>query len=232
MKKQWTEGIGNFIATLSKMYVTVSNSWSSMGIGTNIIPWFETENGKKELEAALQLLGIKFVESLSIDCSKNINLTEFPGKDWTTWRGPVNGDGLSGEKNIDYRSLTLTEIKVSSLIFETCLDSERISAHIGGCGKLCELRKKQDTISLGGNVFLGLWRDYQVNKKNSILELLWRTRRISYLDFFGLVLRAPGGRSGILNLTRSDNGEWKRGWSWLSWAWHRKSFTAVYKIAA
>ncbi|KKP67182.1 MAG: hypothetical protein UR66_C0021G0003 [Candidatus Moranbacteria bacterium GW2011_GWE1_35_17] len=233
MKKQWTEDVGIFLARLSKMYSVVSSSYSSMGIGANIIPWLETESGKKELEAALKLLGAKFIESLSVSCSGHFNLAEFPGKDWATWKGPIDGDGLLGEEYVDCRSFELTEIKVSSLIFETCLDGEKqIYGQIFGYDKFGELRKKQDTILLGGNVFLGLWRDYQINKKNSILELLWHAKKIGYLDFFGLVLRAPGGRCGVLNLTRQENGEWKRGWSWFTWVWASKSFSAVYKIAA
>lgn len=66
MKKQWTEEIGQGIATISKTYSFVSRIWSSMEIGPEIIPWLETECGTREAEVVLRSLGEKFLAMQSV----------------------------------------------------------------------------------------------------------------------------------------------------------------------
>ena len=61
MKKEWTSGMGQFIAMLSQMHGFVSNTWSSMGIGIEIISWIKTESGKKRAEKILRLMGDEFL---------------------------------------------------------------------------------------------------------------------------------------------------------------------------
>lgn len=149
---------------------------------------------------------------------------EFIGKEWKVWRGPIDGDGLSGEEDIDPRSLGLTEINVASLLFETCL--KKGEQRITGEEKLKRL-KAANVVRLGGNVFLGLWRDFETNKENSILEHLYRTRKITYLDFFGFILRRPDGRRCVLDLYRDDGGEWIWGYGWLGRGWSAGDRSAV-----
>jgi hypothetical protein len=148
---------------------------------------------------------------------KPFDLAEFIGNDWSTWKGPADGDGLSGEKDIDSRSLSLTEVKFTDFLFETCLNEGESS--ISGEEKLRRLKEKTEFIRFGGNVFLGLWEDYQVNKKNSVLEWLYHNYKITYMDFMGQILRVPLGYRNVLYLYRSDSGEWHWHCHWLGDRW-------------
>lgn len=164
-----------------------------------------------------------FGESKSFQ-TKPFNPAEFIGKGWTIWKGPIDGDGLSGEEDTDKRSLALTEIELASLSFEICLKEGE--GPIKGEEKLRRLKKNPNLIRLGGNVFLGLWLDYQANKENSALEWLFRNRRITYLDFFGLILRNPNGYRDVLYLYRSG-GVWYWNCHWLENGWSADYFSAV-----
>lgn len=147
------------------------------------------------------------------------NPADFLGKGWTTWRGPADGDGLSGEEDIDSRSLVLSRIELAKFVFETCLKAGEKS--IKGEEKLRRLKEeKPDFIRFGGNVFLGLWLDYQANKENSILEWFYRNFKISFMDFFGQILRGPGGYRGALYLSRGGGGKWDWSYGWLGSDWH------------
>lgn len=143
------------------------------------------------------------------------NPAEFIGEGWTIWKGPANGDGLSGKAEVDERSPALMEVDLSKALFESCLKQGESS--IKGEEKLRRLRESGN-IQFGGNVFLALWQDYQQNKENSCLEWLYRNHKISWMSFFGLVLRNPNGRRCVLCLFRYD-GEWDWSYSWLGYVW-------------
>ena len=116
---------------------------------------------------------------IAIDCSQIFDRTKFAGEDWAVWRGPINGNGLSGEEDIDQRSLALPVIQVSKLILANC--GKKDEKDITGTGEemLRRLRIEQpETIRLGGNAFLGLWNDYKANKEISVLELLHRLKEL------------------------------------------------------
>ena len=150
--------------------------------------------------------------------TKPFDPAEFVGKDYTTWKGHIDGDGLSGDKDIDQRSLALTEIGLAKFIFETCLKKGEVS--ISGEEKLRRLKEeKPDFVRFAGNVFLGLWLDYEVNKENSILEWFYRNLGITFMDFPGQVLRGPGGGRGVLCLDRGGGGRWVWGCGWLGGRW-------------
>jgi len=149
--------------------------------------------------------------------TKPLDPAKFLGKDRTIWKGPVDGDGLSGEEDIDPRSLTLSEIEIQKFVFETCIQSGESS--ITGEEKLRRLKEKTDFIRFGGNVFLGLWEDYQANKENSVLEWIYRNFKITYIDFMGQVLRSPNGGRSVLFLCRDGDGEWDWDDDWLASAW-------------
>jgi len=156
--------------------------------------------------------------------TKPFNLAEFLGEGWTVWKGPVDGDGLSGEEDIDFRSLAVTQIEINKFLFETCLrDDER---SITGEEKLRRLKENPNFIRFGGNVFLGLWGDYQANKENSALEWFYRERKITYLDFPGLVLRNPHGNRRVLYLSWLDDGEWYWDCHWLDGSCFADGFSA------
>jgi len=164
-----------------------------------------------------------FVAKLIV--AKSFDHAKFLGEGWTIWKGPVDGDGLAGEEDMDKRSISLTEIELNSFSFETCL--EKREKLVKGEEKLRRLKEeKPNFIRFGGNVFLGLWLDYQANKENSMLELLYRTRKIRYLDFLGLVLRDPSGDRSVLYLSRNDDGKWHWLYDWLGNDWFTGNLSA------
>lgn len=157
--------------------------------------------------------------------TKFFDPARFIGKDWRIWRGPADGDGLTGEKDTDPRSQDIAEIEIARILFETCLREGENS--IAGEEKLSRL-KKAGHIRLGGNTFLGFWEDYQANKENSVLEWLYRTRKITYLDFFGDILRDPRGRRFVLCLYRRGGGQWFWCYDWLGSGWDAVILSAGY----
>ena len=156
-----------------------------------------------------EILGDHIVSSPKLLLTKSFNPAEFLGDDYIAWKGPADGDGLMGEKDIDPRSLVFTEIDPAKFIFETCLrDNERL---ISGEERACRLKKENPKfIRFGGNVFTNLWKNYQVNKKNSVLEWIHLTFGVRFMEFQGLILRDPCGRRCVLCLgKRADDG-----WYW------------------
>jgi|GEM_PF-475073 len=146
------------------------------------------------------------------------NPKKFIGEGWDVWRGPSDGDGLSGEEDEDKRSLAIQEIDPSRIIFETCL--KRAEKSIIGEEKIKRLKKMANKIRLGANVFLAFWKDYQENGENSILEWLHQTQGITFIDFPGTILRYPSGSRSVLCLYRGGRGEWSWGFSWLDSDWY------------
>lgn len=220
--------------------ITTDQSHAIMAILAMNTSWGEIDFDLARLQDAVvrdpKGAGRRFTDFLKNGCqfvfgepksimTKTFNPAEFINKGWSVWKGPVDGDGLSGEEDIDPRSLALTEVEISSLLFETCLNEGESS--IGGEEKLRRLKERQDVVRLGGNVFLGLWLDYQANKENSILEFLYRTNKITYLDFFGLVLRDSDGGRGVLGFSRDDGGGWGWGCAWLGPVWVVGALSAV-----
>lgn len=154
------------------------------------------------------------VASLVLKLVVSFNPAEFIGPGWTIWKGSADRDGLNGDEDRDAREDALTEIDWGKVLFETCLkDNETI---ITGQEKLLRL-KATNNVRLGGRAFLSLWQDWQKNKKNSVLEMLRKTRNIN-LAFFGLVLRSPDCRRCVLCLC-FDGGEWRWRCYWLDPVW-------------
>jgi hypothetical protein len=147
--------------------------------------------------------------------TKPFNPTEFIGKGWTTWRGPIDGDGLSGEEDVDPRSLA--EVDLAKFIFETCLNAGESS--ITGEEKLRRLKEKPEFIRFGGTVAYALWLDYLANRKNSILEWIHRNFGVKFMDFMGQVLRSPDGRRDVLCFNRSGDGGWRWDCGWFGSRW-------------
>lgn len=152
------------------------------------------------------------------------NITQFLGADWKVWKGPADGQGLEGEEDRDSRNLDITEVDWVQVLRETCLKSDETS--IKGEEKLRRL-KEMGHIRLGENAFLALWQDYQANKKKSVLEWLYTTFGVTYLDFFGLILRGPGGGRYVLYLYRYGDGQWLWYARWLGRGWHAGNFSAL-----
>ena len=160
----------------------------------------------------------KPILSLVLVTSKQFDPTKFLGEGWTIWKGPIKGDGMHGEEDVDPRSLGIKKIKVSEFIFETSLNADE------GSGveeeKLCRLKEeKPDFTRFGGNVFLGLWEDYEANDENSILEWFYQNFGINRMNFPGLILRGPDGDRHVLCFFRRNDGRWFWACSWLYYQW-------------
>lgn len=139
--------------------------------------------------------------------TKTFSPSKFIGNGWTIWKGPVDGDGLSGEEDKDERSLKISRLEATKIVFNNCLKEGETS--VKGEEKIRRLKnEKPELIRLGGNAFLGLWEDYKANGANSILEWLYKSKGIRFIDFPGLVLRGPDGFRCILCLCRDDDGQW------------------------
>lgn len=136
---------------------------------------------------------------------------DFIGQGWAVWKGSPTGNGLEGESDIDARAEELTEMDLTQILFEHSLKGGE--SWIKGEEKLTRL-KTAGGIRLSGRAFLALWLNYQLDKENSYLEWLYRNRKVTWLSFFGLILRNPGGDRYVLYLYRSSDG-WGWNYDWL-----------------
>lgn len=182
------------------------------------------EEFSSRLTRFFQNNGNFIVDEIRPIMARSFNPAEFIGKGWTVWKGPVDCKGLKGEEDQNESSLVLSEISISSLSFETCLNEGEKS--IIGEEKCRRLKAKASFICLDARFFFGLWGDYQANRENSILEMLYRTCGIEYLDFFGTILRGPRGGRCVLCLCRGGGGEWGWGCHWLDDDWDAVGLSA------
>lgn len=167
---------------------------------------------------------VTVVASFVLKLASSFDSTEFIGKGWSVWKGPADGNGLEGDEDRDVREDDLAEIDWSHVEFETCLKEGE--SCITGEEKFCRL-KKSGKICYGGRAFLSLWKDYQEKGESSVLENLYRTKGITYVDFFGLILRTSDGYRRVLYLFRRDGGRWGWGYYWLDRGWSCRNFSAV-----
>ena len=123
------------------------------------------------------------------------DLVQFIDKGWS----------LIAEEH-DSRNDALTEVDFAKVNFDTCFNGGEQC--IKGEEKLTRM-KANSNIRLGAATFMGLWRDYQAHKENSVLERLYREQKTTYLEFFGDVLLAPDGKRKVLCLYRGGGG-----WGW------------------
>lgn len=203
------------------------------------VNWDEVDGDRlqtKVIDLTPEEFGRRFTAFLQNDCrlifgdqksilTKPFDPAGFLGKGWTIWKGPIDGDGLSGEEDIDPRSLAMTEVELAKFVFETCLRSGEKS--IIGEEKLRWLKEeKPEFIRFGGNVFYGLWLDYKANKENSALEWLHRNFGVTFMDFLGLILRGPYGDRDALYLCRRGDGGWYWRYDWLDRQWDADSPSA------
>lgn len=154
------------------------------------------------------------------------NSAEFIGKSWAFWKGPKDGSGLEGEEERDKASAAFAEVDFDRADFLTCLKNGENS--ITGEEKLIRL-KSSGRIRYGATVFMGLWENYQAceNKGESVLEKLYQQKGITYIDFFGDVLRGQDGHRCVLYLYRDVVGQWDWHCYWLDNGWYAQSFSAV-----
>lgn len=109
-------------------------------------------------------------------------------------------------KETDLRAATLSQVNFAAVIPETCVcddDPHFITGHV----KLARLRESGN-ILLGSSAFLALWGE----EGHVTLEWLYKTKGVSFLEFFGTILEHSGSRF-VLCLFRKENGGWR--WSYL-----------------
>ena len=161
---------------------------------------------------------------ITIERSKPFDPSAFKGlgKGWTTWKGPSEGDGLTGEEEQDARSLKLTELDLTKVQFESCLRKGESS--IKGEEKYKRLTHEHaEKIRLDAQVFLTLWENQHLIPASG-KELT--NGNTTYVFFDGTILRSPGGGRFVLCLYWSD-GEWQWGCDWLGSDWDARSLSAL-----
>ncbi len=145
---------------------------------------------------------------LPIDRSTPFDPAKLIGKGWSIWKGPADGDGLTGEEGQDQRSLALTEVDLSKIMLRTSLKNKK-ETYIKGEETLNRL-KKAKCIRLDAQVFLTLWKD-QNRIPASFKELT--NGNTTFIFFDGAVLRGPDGYRYALCLYFSGvRWGWCYGW--------------------
>mgnify|MGYP001574659035 FL=1 len=133
------------------------------------------------------------------------NPAEFLGSGWSIWKGPADGDGLSGEEEQDERSLAITELDLSRVQLVTCLNEGEEC--ITGEERLKRL-KENNFIRLDASIFLTLWQNQH------FIPGVWKKTNTTFIFFEGTILRSPGGARCVLCLFW-DGSEW----FWLYFHW-------------
>ena len=147
---------------------------------------------------------IKGPGSLIVDRTKPFDTRKY----LPIWRGPKDGNGLSGEEEQDTRSLKLTEVDFAKALFTACLKEgesvitgeEKLARHIAVKHIRLDAKIGQCLLEEKGQV---------------TLEWLFNTFGITWLELPGTVLRFSDGLRYFLCLYRDNNGRW--GWDcrWL-----------------
>jgi len=153
----------------------------------------------------------------------------FLGEKWAFWKGPKDGNGLEGEEERDKTSAALTEVDFGLAEFLTCLEKDE--PPIKGEEKHARLKKSGRT-RYGVTVFMGLWLDYLARETESVLEMLFKEKGITYIDFFGDILRDPDGNRCVLYLYRLGDGQWYWDYDWLDYDFDEQNFSAVSQQAS
>ncbi|MEK7585555.1 MAG: hypothetical protein AAB455_03540 [Patescibacteria group bacterium] len=176
-----------------------------------------------------KVAGENFTRFLQNGCRLNIGGLKVAPQPFDPATFPVLGEGwrvLTEEH--DVRNDGLVEVDFARVGLTTGLNEGETA--ITGEVKLARL-KQSGCLRYGANVFMGLWRDYQALKENSLLECLYRERKTVYLDFFGDVLQHPDGGRYVLYLCRGGVG-----WDWdasrLDGGWGSSRVSAVSQVAS
>lgn len=185
--------------------------WSSIDFGAlklqDAIIRNHAEAGR-QFELFLKNQARVIIYGPKLNPAKSFSPTKFMGKGYTTWKGPADGDGLSGEEDVDSRSFALSKIEIANFVFERDYLREEES-FAKGEDKLRRLKEKTNHIRFGGNVFLSLWLDYKANTRNSIVEWMYQNMNVTSMGFFGQVIRGPLGHRSIIYLYHHDGFDWR-----------------------
>ena len=132
---------------------------------------------------------------IQIDRSKSFDPVTFIGEGWSI-------------EEQDEKSLVLTEVDLSKVVFETTLEKNEKS--IKGENKLKRLKEKS-CIRLDAKIFQMLWENQHLIPEN------WKEKtngNTTYIFFDGTVLRNSVGIRYVLYLY-GDGGEWGWFYGWL-----------------
>lgn len=144
----------------------------------------------------------------------------FSGKGWSIWKGPIDGDGLTGEEDRDLREKKIEQFLLAEMLRKVCLKEGETS--IKGEEKQVRLKADQKKVRLGLATFLFF------NQNLHLLEWLYKKLGVRYLDFPGLVLRSPGGSRYVFSFCRDDvRGGWSMDLNWLGLGRNDESFSAT-----
>jgi hypothetical protein len=142
------------------------------------------------------------------------------GPDWTTWKGPINGDGRNGDYLVDPRSLKIGRLDINFIEQMSVLKDQGL---VNGMDYFQALQRS-GRIQLDGRFFIALWLDYwerlkdmfnqsdkakeKKEKFDCALERI-RTKGILYLEFWGQIIRGPTG-CPCVSCLRFDSHEQQR----------------------
>jgi hypothetical protein len=104
--------------------------------------------------------------------TKPFNSIEFIGEGWTVWKGSLEGDGLSGEEEVDSQSFSLTEVDLAAIVLKNYIGEDEKT--VGGEEVFWRAKRDADFVRFGSNVFLGLWLEYEADKEKSAVEFLYQ----------------------------------------------------------
>ena len=148
---------------------------------------------------------------LPINRSNPFNPQTFIRNEWSIWRGPIIGDGFTGELEQDARSLEIHEVDWKTVRFMNHLHQGETS--ILGEEQLVRLRSSGG-IALDAHVGQALYEDYLAKGSGSVLEWLRIQRNILSFIIKGTTLRCPAG--GRYSMYFSHDGVL---WDWGG-CWH------------
>ncbi len=159
---------------------------------------------------------------LNIDRSRHLKLTytldlQPVASKSSIWRGSVDGAGLVGEEQQDQRSLLLTKVDFSKVVFELMLKAgeTEVSGEV-----VLERFKESSCIRLDAQIFQALWQDYEQKREKSVLEWLRKNRGVTTgMTFLGTVLLHPSDRRSVLCLFLSSDEEWHWHYYFLDDSW-------------
>lgn len=169
----------------------------------------------KQFTAFLKNGGKVIVDSprvISIDRSMPFDPTTFIGNGWSI-------------EEQDERAIALTEIDLTSVIFDSTLEKGEKS--IKGEDKLNRLKEKTNRIRLDVGIFKTLWEN------QILIPEKWKEQtngNTTFIFFDGTVLRSSSGGRCVLCLYWSD-GKWYWRYYWLELDWDASDPSAVLAIS-
>lgn len=156
------------------------------------------------------------LKKFAIDRSSPFDPVKFIGSGWSIWKGPKDGKGLEGEEQQDSRSLKATELDLSQLCFEHCV--EKKESFILGETKLVRLKESEERfIRADAKMAQALFEE----PGHRTLEWIRVNLGKTWFDFPGTELRDPDGLRCILYLFWYG-GQWDWRCSWLDYKWYAK----------